>query len=102
MSPARSTARLGMKRKTGLAASGSYDLPCTTFAATVPPETFAWYHRMVALLVVAPPQFAGVNSPRFTVCETHSDSAPPMFEYWFSAIARIASASAALAGVDAL
>src|SRR4051794_33967389 len=101
MSPTRSTARLGMKRKNVLLASGSNDWPWTTFAATFPPLTFAWYQRMVALLVFVPPQLAGANVPRLTVWSTQSDSAPPMFVYWACAIARIASTSAALAGVDA-
>jgi hypothetical protein len=39
--------------------------------------------------------------PRWTVWSTQSDSAPPMFVYCACAIARIASTSAALAGVDA-
>ena len=37
-----------------------------------------------------------------TVWATQSDSAPPRFEYCACAIARIASVSAAFAGVDAL
>ena len=37
MSPTRSTARLGMKRKNVFAPSGSYVAPWTTLAATVPP-----------------------------------------------------------------
>src|SRR3954462_16026113 len=101
MSPTRSTARLGMYRKNVLAASGSYDVPWMTFAATVPPVTFAWYQRTVPLLVFAPPHVAVVNSPRFTVWATHSDSAPPMFEYCTCAIARIDNVSALFAGVDA-
>src|SRR3954447_4753476 len=97
----RSTARDGMKRKNVFAASGSKVEAWTRFAATVPPVTFAWYHRIVALLVFLPPQFAVVNSPRFTVWSTQSDSAPPRFEYWACAMALIESVSAELAGVDA-
>src|SRR5580765_3887732 len=102
MSPTRSTARAGMKRKNVFAPSGSNDLPWTTLAATFPPVTFAWYQRIVALFVFVPPHVAIVNSPRLTVWSTQSDSAPPMFEYWAWAIARIASTSAAFAVVDAL
>src|SRR3954468_15264972 len=90
-----------MKRKNVFAPSGSKLASWTTLAATVPPVTLAWYQRRVALFVFAPPQVARVNSPRFTVWSTHSDSAPPMFEYCACAIARIASVSAALAGVNA-
>ena len=92
-----------MKRKNVFAASGSKVVPWTTFAATVPPVTFAWYQRTVALPVVAALQFEFVAlSRRRTVWATQSDSAPPMFEYCACAIARIASTSAAFAGVDAL
>ena len=92
-----------MKRKNVFAASGSKVLPWTTFAATVPPVTFAWYQRTVALPVMAALQFVLVAlSRRRTVCVTQSDSAPPMFEYWACAIARIGRTSAALAGVSAL
>src|SRR5580765_2543338 len=101
MSPRRSTARAGMKRKNVFAASGSNDLPWTTLAAIVPPVTFAWYQRIVALFAFVPPQLAMVNSPRLTVWSTQSDSAPPMFEYWAWAMALIESVSAELAGVDA-
>src|SRR3954463_8319978 len=101
-SPARSTATLGMNRKNVFAPSGSYDLPWTVFGATVPPVTFAWYQRPVALPVVPALQVVFVAlSPRRTVCATQSDSAPARFEYWACAIARIASVSAELAGVDA-
>src|SRR4051794_909552 len=103
MSPTWSTARLGMKRKDVLAASGSHVAPWTTFGATVPPVTFAWYQRTVALPPVTALQVVFVAlTPRWTVCETHSDSAPPIFEYWACAIARIASTSALFAGVSAL
>src|SRR4051812_39688174 len=101
MSPARSTARLGMKRKNVFAPSGSNVVPWTRFAATVPPLTFAWYQRTEPVLVFPPPHVAAVNSPRLTVCEAQSDSAPPMLEYCACAIARIPSVSAGLAGVGA-
>src|SRR5690348_15409936 len=101
MSPTRSTARLGMKRKNVFAPSGSYVAPWATLAATVPPVTFAWYQRTVALFVLLPPQLAVVKVPRLTVWSTQSDSAPPMFVYCACAIARIESVSAAFAGVDA-
>src|SRR3954451_22939751 len=93
-----------MKRKNVFAPSGSNDEPWTTLAATVPPETFAWYQRTVAVPPVVALQFVFVAlTPRWTVCDTHSDSPPArLFEYWACAIARIASVSAALAGVDAL
>ena len=90
-----------MKRKNVFAASGSKVVPWTTFAATVPPVTLAWYQRTVALFAFVPPQLATGSSPRLTVCATQSDSAPPRFAYCACAIARIASVSAAFAGVDA-
>src|SRR5215831_2250563 len=102
MSPTRSTARLGMKRKNVFAPSGSNVWPWTTLAATVPPVTLAWYQRteafppVVALHVV----FVALTL-RWTVWSTHSDSAPPMLEYCACAIARIASTSAAFAVVSA-
>src|SRR6187401_2382361 len=102
MSPLRSTATEGMKRKKVLAPSGSYVLPWTTLAAAVPPVTFAWYQRTVALPPVGALQFVLVAlTPRCTVWVTQSDAAPPWFVYWAWAIARIARTSAALAGVDA-
>src|SRR3954468_1101705 len=101
MSPRRSTARAGMKRKNVFAPSGSNDLPWTTLAATFPPVTFAWYQRSVALFAFVPPHVAIVNSPRLTVWSTQSDSAPPMFEYWAWAMALIERVSAELAGVEA-
>src|SRR3954453_18455310 len=103
MSPTRSTARLGMKRKNVFAPSGSKVAPWTTFAATVPPVTFAWYQRTVALPPVTALQVVFVAlTPRWTGGAIQTDSLPPMFEYWACAIARIASTSAALAGVEAL
>src|SRR4051794_35209111 len=102
MSPRRSTARLGMKRKNVFALSGSKVWPWTTLAATVPPVTFPWYQRIVALPAVGALQVVLVAlTPRWTVWATPGDSAPPMFVYWACAIARIASTSAALAGVEA-
>ena len=92
-----------MKRKNVFAASGSKVLPWTTFAATVPPVTFAWYQRIVVLPVVAALQFVFVAlSRRRTEWVTQRDSAPPMLAYCACAIARIARTSAAFAGVDAL
>ena len=92
-----------MKRKNVFAPSGSKLWPCTTFAATVPPVTLAWYQRTDALPPVTALQVVFVAlTLRWTVCATQSDSAPPRFEYWACAIARIASTSAAFAGVDAL
>src|SRR5947208_4376581 len=103
MSPTRSTARLGMKRKNVFAPSGSKLEPWTTFAATVPPLTFAWYQRTVAFPPVMALQVVFVAlTPRWTVWSTHSDSVPPRFEYWGCAIARIDRVSAAFAGVAAL
>src|SRR5215831_1309982 len=80
MLPARSTARLGMKRWMTLAPSGSHVAACGSATATVPPVTFAWYQRGAANPVV----FA-----RRTVWGTHSDSTPPMLVYWFCTMARI-------------
>ena len=68
----------------------------------MPPVTFAWYQRTVALFVFPAPQLPSAISPRLTVWSTQSDSAPPRFVYWACAIARIESVSAELAGVDAL
>src|SRR3954451_22252271 len=103
MSPTRSTARAGMNRKKVLAPSGSQVAPWTTFAATVPPVTLAWYQRTVALPPVVALQVVFVAlTPRCTVWATQSDSAPPMFEYWACAIARMGSTSAPLAVVEAL
>src|SRR5262249_17801139 len=103
MSPRWSTARLGMKRQNGVAPSGSKLAALTTFAATVPPLTLAWYQRMVALPPVGALQVVlFALTPRWTVWSTQSDSAPPTFVYWACAIARIASTSTALAGVAAL
>src|SRR5262249_46621137 len=81
----------------------SNDWPWTTLAATLPPVTFAWYHRIVALPPVVALQVVFVAlTPRSTVWSIQRDSAPPMFAYWACAIARIESTSAAFAGVDAL
>src|SRR5215831_12205882 len=102
MSPRWSTARLGMKRKNVFALSGSKLEPWTTFAATVPPVTLAWYQRMVALPPVGALQVVlFALTPRWTVWSTQSDSAPPMFVYWACAITRMGSTSTALAGVAA-
>src|SRR6478736_1641080 len=91
-----------MKRKNVFAPSGSKLEPWTTLAATVPPVTFAWYQRMVALPPVVALQVVLVAlTPRCTVWSTQSDSAPPMFVYCACAIARIVSTSTALAGVAA-
>jgi hypothetical protein len=77
--------------------------PWTTFAATVPPVTLPWYQRMLALPPVVALQVVFVALMlRWTVCVTQSDSAPARFVYCACAIARIASTSAALAGVEAL
>src|SRR5262245_40401123 len=103
MSPARSTARLGMKRKNVFAASGSKVAPWTVLAATVPLFTLSWYQRTLALPPVTALQVVlFALTFRCTVWETQSDSAPPRFVYWACAIARIGSTSAALAGVSAL
>ena len=73
------------------------------FAATLPPVTLAWYQRTVALPPVVALQVVFVAlTLRCTVWSTQSDSAPPRFEYWACAIARIESVSAAFAGVEAL
>src|ERR671932_333634 len=100
MSPTRSTARLGIQRKKFFPPSGSHVLPWAAFAATVPPVTFSWYHRTAAFPPVVALQFVFVAlSPRCTVCEPQTDSAPPMFEYCACAIARISSESRPLPGV---
>src|SRR3954463_11490057 len=65
MFPARSTARLGMKRWITLAASGSHVVACTTTGIAT--ATFTWYHRGAANPVV----FA-----RRTVWVAHRDCAP--------------------------
>src|SRR4051794_4443962 len=103
MSPVRSTARLGMKRKKVFAASGSYVAPWKTFAATAPPVTFAWDQRTDAVPpVVALHVVLFALTLRWTVCAIQSDSIPLRFVYWACAIALIASTSAAFAGVLAL
>ena len=51
-SPARLTARLGMKRCSTLAPSGSQVVACGRLAATVPPVTSTWYQRGAAKPVV--------------------------------------------------
>src|SRR2546421_4925639 len=84
ISPARSSARLGMKRWLVLVPSGSHVVACGMLPATVPPVTFTWYQRGAAKPVV----FA-----RRTVCGSHSDSVPPKFVYWFCTIARICKTS---------
>src|SRR5919199_3716797 len=100
MSPARSTATLGIQRwKTSLP-SGSHVFPCTAFAATVPPFTFSWYQRTAAAPVVGALQVVLVALwPRRTVWATQTDSAPPMFVYCACAIARMSSGSRLFAGV---
>src|SRR5437660_8243079 len=80
MLPARSTPRLGMKRFTMFAASGSHVVVCTVGEATVPPVTLTWYQRGAA----TPKVFA-----LRTVCGNHNDSVPPKFVYWFCTMARI-------------
>src|SRR5262245_18206569 len=103
MSPTRSTASAGIQRKNVLAPSGSNVAPWTVFVATVPPVTFSWYQRTVALPPVGALQVVlSALTPRSTVWETHSDSLPPMSVYWFWAIARIASVSSAFPGVETL
>src|SRR5690242_13735558 len=91
-----------MKRKNVFAPSGSKDWPWTTLAATLPPVTFAWYQRIVALPPVVALQVVFVAlTPRWTVWSTQTDSAPAMFVYCACAIARIESVSAAFAVVEA-
>src|SRR3954471_7985634 len=87
MSPARSSARLGMKREMTFAPSGSQVAACGMLAATVPPETSTWYQRGAARPDV---------SARRTVWAVHSDSTPERFVYWFCIIARIWRTSRAL------
>src|SRR5919201_1761269 len=99
MSPLRSTARLGIQRKRVFVPSGSQVLPWTTFAATVPPVTFAWYQRTAAEPEALAPQLPDAISGRRTVCETQTDSFAPIFEYCACAIARISSESSEFAGV---
>src|SRR5581483_4144269 len=91
MSPARSTARLGMKRYITLAPSGSHVVACEMLGFTVPPLTSTCYQRGAAKPDVLPLR---------TVCVAHSDSTPPMFVYWFCIIARICSTSSALPPSD--
>src|SRR5438309_1313744 len=92
MLPARSTARLGMKRLITFAPSGSQVVPCVVLAATVPLLTPIWYQRGAARPVVL---------ARRTVWEAHSDSVPPMLVYWFCIMARICRTSSALPPSDA-
>ena len=73
-----------MKRLTTFAPSGSHVVPCKVGLATVPPVTFTWYQRGAA----SPEVF-----PRRTVCDTHNDSAPPRFVYWFCTMVRICRTS---------
>ena len=71
-------------------------------AATLPPVTFAWYQRTLALPPVTALQVVFVAlTLRCTVWSTQTDSAPPWFVYCAWAMALIARTSAALAGVDA-
>src|SRR5438874_13834061 len=88
MLPARSTARLGMKRLVTFAPSGSHVVVCTVGEATVPPVTLTWYQR-------------GAATPKVfdlrTVCGNHNDSMPPKFVYWFCTMARICRTSRSVA-----
>src|ERR1043166_8237044 len=79
MLPARSSATLGIQRWTTFALSGSHVAACRIGEATVPLVTLTWYQRGAAKPDVL---------PRRTVCETHSDSAPARFVYWFCTMAR--------------
>src|SRR5436190_8913690 len=68
ISPEWSTATEGWKRKNVFAPSGSKLEPCVRFAAIVPPVTFAWYQRTVALPPIVALQFELVAlTPRCTV-----------------------------------
>src|SRR3982751_1468372 len=89
MFPARSTARLGTKRKMTFAASGSHVVAWTV--SGVGPATLIWYQRGA----VNP-----VTLARRTVCVAHNDWAPPMFVYWFCIIARTCSTSRPLPPSD--
>src|SRR3954451_8133897 len=94
MLPARSRARLGMKRFVMFAASGSHVVDCTVEAATVPPLTLIWYQRGAATPFGWPvPVTPGLR----TVCGNHNDSVPPKFVYWFCTMARICRASRSVA-----
>src|SRR5919199_6488817 len=84
MSPALSTARLGMKR---FLASGAHVDCCVGEDGIAPPVTLSWYQRGCATL----------GAPPFpTVCVSQSDSLPPMFVYWFCIISRYESVSTLL------
>src|SRR5258707_1021542 len=95
MLPARSRARLGMKRFVMLAPSGSHVAACGIAPATVPPVTFTWYQRGAA----GPLGWLGTlpTPGRRTVCGTHNDSVPPKFVYWFCTMARICRTSRSVA-----
>src|SRR4051812_8494666 len=86
MLPARSTARLGMKRCMTSVPSGSQVVPWGRLGATTPPVTLTWYQR------AAP---APVALARRTVCVFQSDSTPPKLVYWLCIIARMARTSSA-------
>ena len=73
MSPTLSTARLGMNR---CVESGPHVDCCEGEPAIAPPVTGSWYQRTRATF----------EDP--TVWVSHSDSAPPMFAYWFCIIRR--------------
>src|SRR5512138_3700192 len=79
MSPMRSTARLAIQR---LLVSG-LKVDAWSAAPIVPPVTGTWYHRTAAWLEELPA----------TVWVAHSDSTPPMLEYWSCIIRRIARES---------
>src|SRR5512140_2588930 len=79
MSPRRSTARLAIQR---LLESG-LNVDAWRASPMVPPVTGTWYHRTAAWLDELPA----------TVWVAHSDSTPPMFEYWSCIISRIARES---------
>src|SRR3954453_8122075 len=81
MSPALSTARLGMKR---FFESGAHVACCFGADATAPPVTGSWYHRTCA-------RFG--DPPLPTVWVSQSDSVPPMCVYWFCIISRYESES---------
>src|SRR5919199_2444187 len=76
MSPALSTARLGMKR---FFESGAHVDCCVGELGTVPPVMLSWYQRGCATFG---------EPPLPTVCVSQSDSRPFRFVYWFCIISR--------------
>src|SRR5437764_103161 len=84
MSPALSTARLGMNR---FRASGAQLDCCVGDPGIAPPVTFSWYQRGHATLG---------RPPLPTVCVSHTDSFPPRLVYWFCIISRYESVSTLL------